>query len=78
MEKQQFINALKEALDIQERDVIVTDEFRLYPEWDSLAQLTLIAMLDDEYGVSFEMKLFNNLLTVGDLFNAINATTEGK
>ncbi len=76
MDTQQFINAFTEALEIQDRDVLLSDEFRLYPEWDSLAQLTLIAMLDEEYGVSLEMKLFNNLVTVADLIKAVNAVSE--
>jgi len=76
MDQKQFISSFKEALDIQDRDVLLLDEFRLYPEWDSLAQLTLIAMLDEEYGVSLEMKLFNNLVTVADLFKAVNAVSE--
>ena len=76
MDQKQFISSFKEALDIQDRDVLLLDEFRLYPEWDSLAQLTLIAMLDEEYVVSLEMKLFNNLVTVADLFKAVNAVSE--
>jgi len=76
MDQKQFISSFKEALDIQDRDVLLLDEFRLYPEWDSLAQLTLIAMLDEDYGVSLEMKLFNNLVTVADLIKAVNAVSE--
>ncbi len=73
MQEQQFINALKEALEIQDREVLITDDFRHYPEWDSLAQLTLIAMLDEEFEVSLEMKLFKELVTVGDLFEAVKS-----
>lgn len=73
MQEQQFINALKEALEIQDREVLITDDFRHYSEWDSLAQLTLIAMLDEEFEVSLEMKLFKELVTVGDLFEAVKS-----
>lgn len=69
--------ALKEVLEIQDKDVLSTDKFRHYPEWDSLAQLTLIAMLDEEYSVSLEMNLFKDLVTVGDLFKAVTAAMEG-
>ncbi len=72
----QFINALQEALEIQDREILLADQFRSYPEWDSLAQLTLIAMLDEEFGVSIEMKRFNELVTVQDLFDAVKAAAE--
>jgi len=72
----QFINALQEALEIQDREIHLPDQFRSYPEWDSLAQLTLIAMLDEEFGVSIEMKRFNELLTVQDLFEAVKAAAD--
>jgi acyl carrier protein len=72
----QFINALQDALEIQDHEILLADQFRSYPEWDSLAQLTLIAMLDEEFGVSIEMKRFNELLTVQDLFEAVKAAAD--
>ena len=71
-----FINALQEALEIQDREIHLADQFRSYPEWDSLAQLTLIAMLDEEFGVSIEMKRFNELVTVQELFETVKAAVE--
>ncbi len=76
MIENQFIGALQEALEIQDREMHLADQFRSYPEWDSLAQLTLIAMLDEEFGVSIEMKRFDELVTVQDLIEAVNAAAE--
>jgi len=76
MIENQFIGALQEALEIQDHEILLADQFRSYPEWDSLAQLTLIAMLDEEFGVSIEMKNFNELVTVQDLFEAVKASAE--
>ena len=47
------------------------DQFREYPEWNSLAYLSIIAMLDEEYDVQIEEAEFKKLRTVGDLYNAI-------
>ena len=69
--QQKFINSLKEALEIEDRKILVTDIFRDYSEWSSLGQLSLIAMLDEEYGVEIEMVDFNKLITVGDLLNEV-------
>jgi acyl carrier protein len=69
--KEKFINSLKETLEIQNREVQLSDKFRDYKEWDSLAQLSLIAMLDDEYGVAIENAEFMKLITVEDLMNEV-------
>jgi acyl carrier protein len=69
--QEQFINSLKSALDISEHEVNLSDNFRDYAEWSSLAQLSLIAMLDDEYGVQIEMNDFNKIKTVEELYNAV-------
>jgi acyl carrier protein len=69
--KEKFINSLKETLEIQNREINLSDNFRNYKEWDSLAQLSLIAMLDDEYGVAIENEKFIKLITVEDLMNEV-------
>lgn len=71
--QQKFINSLKETLEIESHEIKMSDAFRDYDEWNSLGQLSLIAMLDDEYDIQIEMKDFNNLLTVGDLFGYIQS-----
>jgi acyl carrier protein len=69
--KDKFIASLKDTLEIQNRDLQLSDKFREYKEWDSLAQLSLIAMLDDEYGVAIENEKFQTLITVEDLMNEV-------
>jgi acyl carrier protein len=68
----QFIEAFKEALEI-EGEVALTDVFRDYDEWDSIAHLSLIAMLDEEFGVVIEQAEFEKLVTVGDLLAKVSA-----
>jgi len=69
--KEKFIEEFKNALEIEDREIELSDKFREYSEWDSLAQLTLIAMLDSEFGVSIESKDFEKLITVEDLLNEV-------
>lgn len=71
MEKE-FLEKLKEALEIEDRELSINDKFREYPEWDSLAFLSVIAMIDEEYDVIIEGKDFRKLETVSDIINAIN------
>ena len=65
-----FIEAFKEALEL-ENEVNLSDQFRDYDEWDSLARLSLIAMLDDEFELQIENEQFEKLETVEDLLNAV-------
>ncbi len=66
-----FLDLLKDTLEIEDRDLTVNDEFRSYPEWDSLALLSVIAMIDDEYDVIIEGNDFAKINTVGELIEAI-------
>jgi acyl carrier protein len=68
--EQEFIEKFKEILEIEGRELSLDDEFRTYEEWDSLAYLSVIAMLDEEYGVLIEEADFRKLRTLRDLFNA--------
>ena len=66
-----FLTAIKEALEIEDHDIALTDVFRDFDEWDSLSRLSLIAMLDDDYDVAIEDEVFKSLITLGDLFNEV-------
>ena len=69
MEK--FIELFSEALE-REDEIKMQDEFREYPEWSSIAYLSVIAMMDEEYGVQIEEAEFKKLRTVQALFDACN------
>lgn len=66
--KEKFLSAFKEALEIEDQDIKMADAFRDYEEWDSIAQLSLIAMLDEEFDLQIEGKEFDQLKSVMDLF----------
>ncbi len=61
----------KEVLEIEDREIALDDVFRDYDEWDSLVQLSLIAMLDEEFKVEIEEDDFNKLITVGELLHEV-------
>lgn len=69
--EQKFFDLLKEAIEIEDHDVNMGDQFREYSEWSSLAYLSVIAMLDEEYDVQIEEAEFKKLRTVADLYNVI-------
>lgn len=71
MMKNKFLEQIKEAIEIEDREILMSDTFRDYDEWDSLCRLSLIAMLDDDYNVNIEEEIFKNLLTIEDLWNEV-------
>lgn len=71
--EQNFLDSLKEAMDIEAHEINMTDNFRDYEEWSSLTYLSVIAMLDEEYDFQIEESDFRKLQTVADLYNAVNS-----
>ena len=67
MEK--FIEKFAEAIEREEK-VEMTDEFRNFEEWNSIAYLSVIAMMDEHYNTQIEEADFKKLKTVQDLYNA--------
>lgn len=66
-----FLEKLAEVLEVSDRALGLDDKFRDYDEWDSLAFLSLIAMIDEEYDVIIEGKEFKKLVTVKEVAEAI-------
>lgn len=69
--KENFLEIFKETLDIEERTLSMTDEFRSYEEWDSIANLSVIALIDEEYDVVIENSDFKNINTLQELWDKI-------
>ncbi len=71
MDTQKFLQNFKDAVEIDDREIALADNFREYPEWSSLAYLSVISMIDDEYDVVIDGKDFKELQTVGDIAEAV-------
>lgn len=73
--KEKFLASFKEALQVDDREILMEDIFRDYEEWDSLGRLSLIAALDEEFDLQIEDSEFEKLITVGDLFKVVEMKT---
>ena len=69
--EEEFLELFKETLDIEDKDVSMSDHFRTFEEWDSIANLSLIAMIDAEYEVIIENSVFKNIETLQELWDKI-------
>lgn len=71
MEIKEFIEKFAEAIELEDASVLSANtEFRELDEWGSLAYLSVIALLDEEFDVQIEMADFKKLITVQDVFDA--------
>lgn len=66
---ERFIELFAEALE-REDEIRMEDEFRNYDEWSSIAYLSVIAMMDEEYDVQMEEADFKKLRTVQAVYDA--------
>jgi acyl carrier protein len=66
----QFLELFSEIVE-SENDVKMDDLLTDFEEWDSLAVLSVISMLDDEYGVIMGSKDMKKMKTVGDIFSFV-------
>ena len=64
-------SALAEALEMELSEINTNDNFREYANYSSLSELSVLAMLDSEFGVEIEMKEFNNYKIVSDLIKLV-------
>ncbi len=67
----EFLLKLEDLFEMQSGSILPSDLFRDYDSWDSLALLSLMAMLEDEYGKTIPREDFEKLNTIGDLYNYI-------
>jgi acyl carrier protein len=66
---QQFLEGLAEILDVDE--VKATDVLEQFPEWDSLAVLSVVANADSKYGVNLSSEEVRGAATPQALFDLI-------
>ena len=72
MDLQEFIGKFAEQFDDTGADEFRADtKFKLLAEWSSIIALSIIAMADDEYGVTIKGDDIRKSETIEDLFNII-------
>jgi acyl carrier protein len=72
MDLDEFIGNVADQFDDTDPDEIKANtRFKELDEWSSLIALSIIAMVDDEYGVTIKGTDIRNSATVEDLFNVV-------
>jgi len=66
----EFIEKFKEALDIEgEFDINV--ELEEFEEWDSMGYISIMSMLDEEYGKEVNANQLKDCKTLADLYKLV-------
>jgi acyl carrier protein len=69
----EFIEAFEENLDLAPGSVSSDTDFKALAEWDSLAQLTVITIIEDIYRKVIDSSLLKNSSTIGELIANVEA-----
>jgi acyl carrier protein len=67
----EFLKQIASILEVN--GVNETDELKAFPQWDSLSVLSVIAMLDANYGVNLRAADFGPIKSAGDLWNLVQS-----
>lgn len=66
-----FTSNLRDALNNPDLTIRPEDKLRDLPNWDSLAVLTVLSMLDQEYSVTLSGAEIQNCERVADLYATV-------
>ena len=65
---QSFFEKLAELLGVEADEVLADSALDSFDEWDSLGALTVVSMIDEDYGVTVLSEELARLSTVGELW----------
>jgi acyl carrier protein len=68
--EEKILEFLKEQLDL-EKSLNLSDQIQALDEWDSLATLALMAMIDEEYDVILGQEDLEKMETIQDIVDFI-------
>ena len=74
MEIKEFIQHFAEQLDETDVNELTAEtKFRDLEEWSSIIGLSIILMVDEEYGITIGADDMKQAETIGELFNIVQA-----
>jgi acyl carrier protein len=74
--KEKFLDAFKEALEIEEDKVEMSDVMSDFDTWDSMSRLSLIALLDEHFEIEISDDEFENMTTVQNLYDKVQTKVQ--
>lgn len=69
-----FIENFAEAIeDLDENTINPNTQYRKLEQWDSLAVLSVLSMIDLEYGIRLKAEVLKTTATIEDLFALVHS-----
>ena len=75
MTNQELIQLFAEALEIKALSIDPEKAIAEYPEWNSLAWLTIMSLLDERYGIQLTGKDIRGFVRVDDVIENVTLKT---
>lgn len=72
---EKIISLMADCLEREADTIKGSDLFREFEEWDSLAYLSVIAQIDDDFGIVVPIEDFRACKTVHDLADYVSKNT---
>lgn len=69
MSEKEKLGLLEELMELEEGELSLTDKLKDYEEWDSVAVLSFIAMMDSEFHKTVKGADIKEFVTVQDAIN---------
>jgi acyl carrier protein len=73
MTNQELIQLFAEALETEASSIDPEKAIAEYAEWNSLAWLTIMSLLDEQYGIQLTGKEIRSFVTVNDVIENVTA-----
>lgn len=67
-----LLTLISGIIDVPIKDLTMETGAYTIPQWDSLAQLTIVAAIESEYNISLSMDEILSIKTVNDIKDIIN------
>lgn len=67
----EFLKRIAAILEVPQ--IAPADDLKAFPQWDSLSVLSVIAMLDSDYGVNLRAAELGPAKSAEDLWNLVNS-----
>jgi acyl carrier protein len=74
MKKEEFIEIIKEELEIEEQNFNLDTRFDSLEMWDSVARLVLISLVDEKFQMQISADELKLLSTPADLINKVGSS----
>ena len=66
-----FIRHIEEILELDINSMTWDSEYKDQDEWDSLAELSVITMIQDQYNKTVEASIFSGTSTIKELYKKV-------